>query len=578
MAKAGLLAKLIKTWRVHEPAPPDLLAAARTEGIHPLVAQLLFNRGLADVSAMRAFLRPESDPGASYLLRDLGKAVALLRSALQRQSVIAVYGDYDADGLTAAALLREALLGVGGQVDIHIPQRNAEGYGLNKPALRQLRERGADLILTADCGIASREEVEYARQLGLAVIVTDHHELHGALPSADAIVNPKRPDSGYPYRELAGVGVAYKLAESLVLGLSGPGLWACLEPSLLSLLAIGTIADSVPLIGENRLLVQRGLVALRQTARPGLLALADAAGLRLPELDESDVAFGLAPRLNAAGRVADARLAFQLLVAEDEREAERLARTLESHNQERQRLTERCLGIAREIVEREQPRAPLLLVAHETFTPGVAGLIAAKLVEEFGRPALALQWGPEQCRGSARSLEGFDIGWALANCHALLERYGGHPLAAGLTVATPRLADLRERLCSLAASALADRDLAPALEIDATLDLAAANRDLYHLLRELPPHGQGNPEPVFASRAWCSECRTVGRDGSHLRLKLENGSGEATAVGFGLGHLARSLAGELDVAYTLRLNWWNGVERLELRLKDVRPVAIGSRA
>lgn len=563
-----------KTWRLAEAAPQHLLDEAKEDGIAPLVAQVLYNRGFASVEAMLDFLAADCAPGHPLLLRDMGKAVALLREALARGALIAVYGDYDADGLTAAVLLVETIAFLGGRAEPYIPHRSVEGYGLNRAALKRLREQGAEVVITVDCGIGSVDEVSYAHELGLAVIVTDHHEVHGPLPVADAVVNPKRLGNGYQFRELAGVGVAFRLAEALVSSMA-PARWPELEAALLDLVAIGTVADVVPLLGENRTLVKRGLSALNSTRRPGLLEMAVLAGLPLGALDEGHVGYGLAPRLNAAGRVADARQAYQLqayqlLVEKSRDEARRLALALERHNLERQRLTERGVNVARDLAQRQLP-APLLLVAHEEFLIGVAGLIAAKLVEEHGRPAVVLERGAEMCRGSARSVNGFDVGRAIAGCADLLQRYGGHPMAAGLAVATDRLEALHLRLVAAAVEEMAGRDLRPELTIDAELDLAEVDWDLHRDLGQLPPYGLGNAEPLFASRAYVRECRSVGKTGAHLRLRLESGAAEVTAVGFGLGGLAKFRPGDLvEVAYTLAVNEWNGERRLELRLKDVR--------
>ena len=558
-----------KVWRLRELAPQSLLAEAEAAGIAPLVAQILCNRGLTDPVDMLAFLAAESSAGHPLLLRDMGKAVALLRQALARGELVAVYGDYDADGLTATAVLVETIAALGGRAEPYIPHRTAEGYGLNLPALERLRSRQAGVLLTADCGIGSVEEVAYARAHGLVVIVTDHHEVHGPLPCADAVVNPKRLGNGYHLRDLAGVGVAFKLAEALALSVDA-ARWPGIETRLLDLVAIGTVADIVPLLGENRALVKRGLRALNGTARPGLLEMAALAGLPIGSLDEGHIGYGIAPRLNAAGRVADAWLAYHLLAETSREEARRLALLLERHNQERQRLTESGLALARQLAERQLP-TPLLLVADEQFSVGVVGLIAAKLAEEYGRPAVVLERGADVCRGSARSIEGFDIGRTIAGCADLLRRFGGHERAAGLAVDTDRLESLRERLVALATEEMAGRDLRPGLAIDAELDLAEVDWGLQQSLSQLPPYGLGNAEPVFSSRASVRECRAVGRNGAHLRLRLESGAAEMTAVGFGLGGLAVMKPGEpVEVAYTIAVNEWNGERRLELRLKDVR--------
>jgi single-stranded-DNA-specific exonuclease len=520
---------------------------------------------------MITFLYPdESSQSEPLLLRDMGPAVGRLRTAVREGESVAVYGDYDVDGLTATVLLVDTLNRLGGNAIPYIPHRNAEGYGLQCRALDALRAEGVRLILTADCGVGNAAEVAHANGIGLDVVVTDHHEPRAQLPPAVATVNPKRRDSSYPFRELAGVGVAYRLAQALVGELHPPGVRAGVE-GYLDLVALGTVADVVPLVDENRTLVKRGLRALNDAPRPGIVALAEAAGLPVGALDEGHIGYGLGPRLNAAGRIDDARIAYDLLTTTSYDDARRYARTLEERNNRRQRLTERGLERARELASRYAPGAALLLVDDPDFAAGVVGLIAAKLAEEYNRPAVVLERGAEYSRGSARSIPGFDIGAALAACVDLLERYGGHATAAGLAVANRNLPALAERLTSLAERDLGGQDLRPRLVIDAEMPLAAVDWDLQRTLSALPPHGLGNPEPIIASRdVVVRECRAVGRDGAHLRLAVQDGEARFTAVGFGLGEWAAAMPRVVDIAYGLAVNEWNGRRRLELRLKDVR--------
>ena len=558
-------------WRLSALAPEDLFAEAEACGISQLVAQILFNRGLTSAAAMQAFLAGkgdgESDP---FLLRDMGRAVARLREALRKGELVGVYGDYDADGLTATALLVEVLIALGGQAVPYIPHRLDEGYGLHREALSRLRECGAGLVLTVDCGIGGAAEVGYAYGIGLDVVITDHHEVQGPLPQALAVVNPKRADSRYPFRELAGVGVAYKLAQALVHDVA-PSRWPEIESRCLDLVALGTVADVVPMLGENRTLVRRGLQALNETGRPGLKELAEMAGLPLGRLDESHIGYGLGPRLNAAGRIDDAWIGYRLLVTDSHQEARDLARILEERNRRRQQLTEAGFQRARDLAAQQVP-AKVLVVEDQTFAAGVVGLIAAKLVEEFNRPAVVLERGPGQSRGSARSIPAFDISAALAGCADLLDRYGGHPLAAGLALPTTKVPALHQRLLERAERDLADEDLRPTLAIDAELPVAAVGWEVHGALGLLPPFGLGNPEPVLLGRAArVRECRAVGRSGSHLRLLLEDGATQRAAVAFGRGDLAGRLPRLVDIAYTIAVNEWQGNRRLELRLRDLRP-------
>ncbi|MHB1417862.1 MAG: single-stranded-DNA-specific exonuclease RecJ, partial [Chloroflexota bacterium] len=438
-------------------------------------------------------------------------------------------------------------------------------------AIDGLRDSGVRLIVTVDCGIGNVAEVKHARQAGVDVLVTDHHSPPADLPEAVAVVNPKHPACGYPFKQLAGVGVAYKMAQALVSDME-PGRWPELENGLLDLVALGTVADVVPLLQENRSLVRRGLKVLNATTRPGLRELAALAGLPMGALDEGHIGFGLAPRLNAAGRIDDALVAYEVLVTRGTEEAQKKARILQSHNEQRQRLLESGLVQATTLAQEYLPAEPILVIDDDGFVPGVVGLIASRLTDDYGRPAVVIQREETVSRGSARSIAEFDIGAALSECADLLERHGGHSLAAGLTVRTENIPALRERLAAIAARELGGRRLQPVIPIDAELPLASADWDTLRSIAHLPPFGCGNPEPVFLGRrARVRDCRTVGRGGAHLRLALRDGEEQRAAVGFGLGRLAASLPREVDIAYTLAVNEWNGSRRLELRLKDLRP-------
>ncbi|MHB1005067.1 MAG: single-stranded-DNA-specific exonuclease RecJ [Chloroflexota bacterium] len=535
------------------------------------MAQILFNRGIVEPAAMDAFINPlhsaEADP---LLLPDMQAAVTRLHQAIDAHETIAVYGDYDADGVTATALLVDTLTRFDANVIPYIPHRDKQGYGLHAATLPDLREHGVTLVLTADCGMGAGAVVERGRELGMDFVITDHHEAHPPLPAAVAVVNPRRQGCEYPFRELAGVGVAFRFAQALVKEVKPESL-AAIEDAVLDLVAIGTVADVVPLVGENRSLVRRGLVRLNQTARPGLRVLAENARLPLGALDEAHIGFGIAPRLNAAGRIDDAEIAYRLLVTASPEEAQILAGVLEQRNALRQGMTERGVDRARAVAAAQVADGALLLIADEEYAVGVVGLIAAKLCEEFNRPAIVLTRGKDGWRGSARSVPGFDIGGALASCSEMLVRYGGHPLAAGLTVADDKLDDLYERLRDLAGLALAQRGTLPTLAIDAEVPPAAVDWEMHGAIGLLPPYGIGNPEPVFLGRGLqVRECRQVGRNGNTLRMVLEDGRTLLTAVGFGLGERAECMPEAVDVAYTIAVNEWNGKRKLEMHIKDLR--------
>lgn len=501
----------------------------------------------------------------------MDKAVARIREALRNDELIAVYGDYDADGVTATALLVELLRKLGGRVLPYIPHRLVEGYGLNHEALRKLREEGASLAITVDCGIGSLVEVEYARSLGLDIIVTDHHDVHDELPPAVAVINPKRADSEYPFRSFSGVGVGYKLAQALISSLTGETATEQAD-QWLDLVALGTVADVVPLLGENRTLVTKGLAVLNSTQRVGIKELVRLAGLPMGALDEGHIGYGICPRINAAGRIDDAIVAYELLTTDSTSEAQRLARILEDRNALRQRLTEAALVKAREAAAEQLSESAVLVIEDGDFSAGIVGLVAAKLVEEYGRPVVVLETGEEYSRGSARSIPQFDIAAALGECSALLLRYGGHAGAAGLAIRTDLVDLFRRRLSAIANRELEGKTVGPMLLVDVELPLNLVTWEMQQNIARLAPFGAGNPEPVLVSRGVrVREKRAVGRDGSHLRLVLQSDGARFNAVGFRMGARVELIPPVVDVAYTVAVNEWNGSRRLELRLRDLQP-------
>jgi len=569
-----------KRWQVLPPAPAEHLQ--RFGDLPPLVVQLLYNRGLSEASEVAAFLAaPGEEPlGDPFALRDMPQAVQRIQQAIASGERMVVYGDFDVDGITSAALLVQTLAALGARASPYIPRRLEEGYGLNLGALDRLAAEDVRLVITVDNGISALAEVEHANALGIDVIVTDHHHVPPQLPRAVAILNPKRPDCPYPFKELAGVGVAFKLAQALLVPSSKfqvpssgwnvkPGTWN-LELGL-DLVALGTVVDMAPLMGENRALVRRGLALLNQTQRPGLLAMIARAGLRLGQIDSSALSFALGPRLNAAGRIDDAIASYRLLVTDSPDEAATLADDLEAKNQERQRLTAEVLEKARgQACELGDVR--LLLVAGEGYAAGVVGLVAGRLVEEFYRPALVVEWGEERSRGSARSIPEFNIVTALAECQDLLVRFGGHAMAAGFTIETPRLAALQGRLQAIADRELRGLDLTPTLFVDAELPLAQASWATYNWVGRLAPFGYANPTPTFLShRVHVREARVVGNN--HLRLKLADGPQVWDAIGFRLGDWAEPVTKHpsIDVVYTLEASQWGAEEPvLQLNVKDLR--------
>ena len=558
-----------KRWRVAPPVSAEDLS--RFPDLPPLLVQLLHNRGIHDPGEVRAFLEGQTSEHSPFELKGMHEAVGRLREAVRSGDSIAVYGDFDTDGVTATALLVQALSAVGAQVMPYIPDRVDEGYGLNIDALRKLYREGVRLVVTVDCGIRSLEEVEQASR-GLDLIVTDHHSVGDQLPSAAAVINPKQPDCPYPFKELSGVGVAYKLAQGLLLTEGKLGKPASLEADdLLDLVALGTVADMVPLRGENREMVRRGLEKL-QSPRPGVEALMANASLRRGSVDATAIGFRLGPRLNAAGRIGSAMLAYDLLTSTDPLKTRQLADQLARLNQRRQDLTEKTVAEAEAQVQAGDPNAQLYLVASSEFLPGIVGLAASRLTEAHYRPSVVVELGPQESRGSCRSIPEFHITRALDQCKDLLVRHGGHAAAAGFTVETGKLGALRERLQAIATEELSDVELQPVLEIDLQVRLEEVGWATHDLLNMLEPTGMGNPQPVLCSPDLEVRYRRAVGGGKHLKLLLRDERGAAwDAIWFRAGDLIDEIPARVDVAYTLDANEWNNRRRLQLQVQDMRP-------
>jgi single-stranded-DNA-specific exonuclease len=572
-----------KRWLI----PPAITREAeqRLSAFPPILRQILFNRGYASDAEARAYLKAElnSDPDP-FLLTGMQVAVERIRTALTQSESVAIYGDYDVDGVTATALLVDALTSLGGNVRGYIPNRFDEGYGLNNEALTALQTSGIHLVISVDCGIRSPQEALHAQEIGLDLIITDHHHpAEQEIPVALAVINPKQDGDSYPDKDLAGVGIAYKLAEALYADYgartedqpASPGNGRRLT-DLLDLVALGTVADLAPLIGENRFLVRRGLRQMRETTRQGLSSLAAVGEITLSRVNASDIGFRLGPRLNAAGRLDEALAAYELLTTSDVSRAGQLAQQLDVQNRERQRITREMQAQAEAIAMEDDPGAYLLFAAHESFNPGVVGLAASRLMDTYYRPAIVAHRDTETSRGSCRSIPEFHITDALDQCADLLIRHGGHAAAAGFTVPNEKLEELVARLKSIARDQLESQDLRPTLTADAEVPLNEIRPELLDHLKYLEPTGYGNPEAVFVSRGVRVKTRrTVGAEGKHIKMTLED-SQRAThdAIGFRLGHLLPDLPDVVDIMFGYELNEYNGRTNFQLNLKDVKPAGL----
>ncbi len=557
-------------WLLQTRITPEADAALASHP--PILRQILFNRGIATSDEAEAFLRAEpnfdTDP---FLMKDMRVATDRIRAALADHEPIAVYGDYDVDGVTATALLVQFLRALGGNVKEYIPNRFEEGYGLNNDALDKLHADGIRLVISVDCGVRSPDEARHARDLGLDLIISDHHEPSGSLPDALAVLNPKQEGDAYPEKYLAGVGIAYKIAEALFS--LQPSAFSL--PSLLDLVALGTVADLAPLTGENRALVRKGLEQMRQTSRQGLFSLANIAGADITKANATTIGFTLGPRLNASGRLESAMASFDLLTTTNVNEAGDIAVKLNQQNVERQRLTKEIQAQAEALALEGQEESLLLFAASPEFNHGVVGLAASRLTETYYRPAIVGHFGEETTRCSCRSIPEFHITKALDECADLLIRHGGHAAAAGFTVRNENLSELVARLRSIAKRELDGRDLRASMSADAEVPLSQLNFTLLDQLKRLQPTGYGNPEPVFISRGVKVQSkRTVGADAKHLKLSITDGRFTFDAIGFRLGDLFADLPPMVDVLYTFEANEYNGRTNLQLNLKDIKAAGI----
>lgn len=564
-----------KRWVISSPITPG--AAEALVRFPPILKQILFNRGLGNYDEARDYMRAvptfNTDP---FQLTGMEVAVDRILFAIHHNEPVAVYGDYDVDGVTATALLVDALNALGANVRRYIPNRFEEGYGLNKDALDTLQAEGVKLVITVDCGIRSPEEALHARTIGLDLIISDHHHPDGEnLPPACAVINPKQHGDVYPDKDLAGVGIAYKIAEAFTQKMNGQSVSLKLD-DLLDLVALGTVADLAPLVGENRSLVRKGLRQLRETRRQGLFSLCNVSKIQIGKVTAGNIGFMLGPRLNASGRLESALASFELLTTTDVMRAGQLAQQLDVQNYQRQTLTRSTQDKAQEIAMSEDPDAYLLFAAHESFNAGVVGLAASRLTEVFYRPAIVASMGAEETRGSCRSIPEFHITDALDLCKDLLVRHGGHAAAAGFTVRNEKLPEFVSRLKEIARDQLEGKDLRHVLSADMEVPLSQLSFEVLSHLEYLEPTGYGNPDAVFVSReVKVKSSRPVGADGKHLKVTFEDERGHAfDGIGFRMGHLQPQLPQRVDVLYHIEANEYNGRRSLQLNLKDIKGTGI----
>ncbi|WP_058307280.1 single-stranded-DNA-specific exonuclease RecJ [Gracilibacillus massiliensis] len=531
--------------------------------VSPIVKQLLLQRGINSTEKANHFLNPELDQlHDTSNFSDIDKAVNRVKKAIDEGESILVYGDYDADGVTSTTVMVEALRESGAMCDYYIPNRFKEGYGPNEDAFREAHQQGFQIIITVDNGIAGVNEVEVAKKLGIDVIITDHHEVQEKLPDAYAIIHPKCSEN-YPFKELAGVGVAFKFAEHLL---------GYFPKQFLDLVVIGTIADLVPLKDENRILVHYGLQALSRSDRKGLKALKKLSQIE-GNVTEEDIGFRIGPRLNAVGRLQDANMAVDLLLTDDPQEAEELANYVQELNTERQKVVSSITKEAIDLFEQSKGDHNVIIVANEGWNQGVLGIVASKLVQTYYRPAIVLTIDPDtkQAKGSARSIEGFDM---FENCmehRELFTHFGGHAQAAGMTLPEENINTLQKELDSCAEAQLTEEDYRPQLQISSKLNIVDIDMKLLETLDQLAPFGMGNPKPLFHVEATPADIRQIGATRNHLKMKFDVSGVQIDSIGFGLGDKMPLIAKQtpIEAVGELQVNEWNGIRKPQMMLKDI---------
>ncbi|MCJ8011703.1 single-stranded-DNA-specific exonuclease RecJ [Paenibacillus sp. KQZ6P-2] len=558
------------SWQAPEGNEETVRSLAGELSVSPLTASLLASRGIGSREEAGRFLNGNlealHDP---YLLLGMDKAVPRILQAIEQSEHILIYGDYDADGVSSTSLMIYFMRHLGASYDIYIPHRSNEGYGLHNHALDWAHQQGVSLIITVDTGISAVEQIAYANSLGMDVIVTDHHEPPEVLPNAYALINPKQPGCPYPFKGLAGVGVAYKLAQAVLK--EPPVEWT-------EIVAIGTIADLMPLTGENRILVSRGLECMRHTSFPGIQALMEVSGFNMGAVTSVNVAFGMAPRINASGRLDHAGSAVALMTTGDMEEAQQLSHALDELNKERQQVVETIveealIQLQDKMINGSVP--DVIVLAGEGWNVGVVGIVASKILERYYRPVIILGIDPEtgMCKGSARSIPGLDIYEALTSCKELMDHYGGHPSAAGMSLSRDQLPAFEEALNLFAAQVMSEEDYIPVIATDGEWKLSDVPLSVIDEMDMLAPFGMANPVPKLVFRGTrLVELRKMGKEGKHLKLVFRQGETRMEAVAFGRGDLADLLEEgmTLDILGEVSINEWNGSRKPQLMLQDMK--------
>ncbi len=548
----------------------DVLRISSENQLPPILATVLLNRGVEDI---KEYLSPDTekllDP---FIMKGMEQATERILQAIKNGEHITVYGDYDVDGITSTAALVKFLSGHKAEVDYYIPDRLEEGYGMNRDAIDRIAARGTKLMITVDCGITAVAEIEYATSCGMDVIVTDHHECKESLPNALCILNPKQTDCPYPFKKLAGVGVVFKLLQALTLKMKYH--MKELLDEYLDLVAIGTVADVMPLLGENRIIVKKGLELMKYTTNKGICALIEQSGIDASAVTAGTIGFVLAPRINAAGRMGDPKCAVEMLLAQDERSAREYAQILDEENRERQANEQEIMEQALEILQSDKSMQDdyVLILDHEDWHHGIIGIVASKISERTGKPCVLISTTDENGKGSGRSIKGFNLFKALEHCAESLSKFGGHELAAGLSVKTDKIKDLRKKINEYAKELLTQEDFISKIYVDSELPIEYINMNTAEKLSVLEPYGMGNASPIFFARALEIANIRVLSEGKHIKLSLGRAGCIIDAVGFGMGAYADEIKvhDKIDILFQLDINVFRGERQVQAILKDMR--------
>lgn len=557
-----------KKWQIFEPDKNKIEEIKNKYKVNQLLATILANRNILKEEDIRLFLNPtRNDFYNPFLITDMDIAVNRIIKAIENKENITIYGDYDVDGITSITVLKSFLNDIGVETNTYIPNRLIEGYGLNKEAIDKISKKGCNLMITVDCGISAIEEIEYANSLGIETIITDHHEAGNEIPKAIAVIDNKRKDSKYPFRELAGVGVVFKLIQAIGITLK---LKEESYLKYLDIVCIGTISDIVPLVDENRVIAKLGLLLVAQTKNIGLRSIINSSGYN--KIDSNTISFGVAPRINACGRMGKAEEALELFLSKDKNEVNELTNKLNEHNRKRQETEKAIFENALEKIKAEHlDENKAIIVGGENWHHGVIGIVSSKITEMYFKPSILLSFEEDGIgKGSGRSIPGFDLHEALMKCSDTIEKFGGHSMAVGITVKKDNLEKFKKEFEQIATQSKID-EIIPIINIDAKVDLSDIDKEMVESLKQLEPFGEANKMPVFAFKNLKIDSIRALSEGKHLKLTLKDNNYIINAIGFNIGYLANEyrIGDKIDVTGVLEINTFNGVDNLQINIKDI---------